>query len=87
MNHFYCVYFHHQQVSLAPRLAAGLPVGAVSLLLQACQSVQYFVDYKKSDGNYIVDADGNVMLDFYMQIASAPLGESRRHSVSLGAAR
>ena len=49
--------------------------------------MQYFVDYKKSDGNYIVDADGNVMLDFYMQIASAPLGESRRHSVSLGAAR
>jgi 4-aminobutyrate aminotransferase / (S)-3-amino-2-methylpropionate transaminase len=36
--------------------------------------VNFFADYEKSCGNYIVDADNNVMLDLYMQIASLPLG-------------
>jgi 4-aminobutyrate aminotransferase/(S)-3-amino-2-methylpropionate transaminase len=36
--------------------------------------VMFFADYEKSTGNYIVDADGNSLLDIYMQVASLPIG-------------
>jgi 4-aminobutyrate aminotransferase/(S)-3-amino-2-methylpropionate transaminase len=34
----------------------------------------FFGDYAASSGSYLVDADGNRMLDMFMQIASLPLG-------------
>ncbi|KAK3901048.1 hypothetical protein C8A05DRAFT_16718 [Staphylotrichum tortipilum] len=38
------------------------------------RSLNMLTDYSKSAGNYIVDADGNVLLDVYAQIASIPVG-------------
>merc|ERR1719162_920406 len=37
-------------------------------------AVAMFLDLEKSNGCYVVDADGNLMLDLFQQIASLPLG-------------
>ena len=41
---------------------------------QDARTVHLYQDAKKSLGNYLVDVDGNVMLDLYGHIAALPLG-------------
>ncbi|MDB4998089.1 MAG: hypothetical protein JWM74_5521 [Myxococcaceae bacterium] len=41
---------------------------------QDARTVHVYPDAKKSLGNYLVDVDGNVMLDVYGHIASVPVG-------------
>jgi len=41
---------------------------------QDTRTQHFFVDYQKSRGNYVVDADGNVMLDILCSIASHSIG-------------
>lgn len=40
------------------------------------RSLNMIANYRESFGNYIVDPDGNVLLDVYAQIASIPVGYS-----------
>ena len=47
--------------------------------IHSMKSIQYPVDYEKSIGNYIVDADGNTMLDVFTSISSIPLGKGAVH--------
>lgn len=37
-------------------------------------AVHFFADFEKSSGNYVLDADGNALLDVFAQISSLPLG-------------
>ena len=41
---------------------------------QETGAVKYFVDMERSRGNYVVDVDGNRMLDMFSHIASLPIG-------------
>lgn len=45
------------------------------MIVQQAGSVECFVDYKKSQGNYFVDVDGNVLLDLFGQFGANALGE------------
>jgi len=53
-----------QTTALRERMSAVQESGAVAI----------FADYNASQGNYLVDADGNTFLDCFGQISSLPLG-------------
>ncbi|XP_028311028.1 4-aminobutyrate aminotransferase, mitochondrial [Gouania willdenowi] len=42
--------------------------------IQNVAAVNFFCNYEESRGNYLVDVDGNRMLDVYTQISSIPIG-------------
>ncbi|XP_069590096.1 4-aminobutyrate aminotransferase, mitochondrial [Ranitomeya imitator] len=42
--------------------------------IQNADAVNFFCNYEDSRGNYLVDVDGNRMLDLYSQISSIPIG-------------
>uniref|UniRef100_F1L311 (S)-3-amino-2-methylpropionate transaminase n=1 Tax=Ascaris suum TaxID=6253 RepID=F1L311_ASCSU len=65
---------------VGPCVSTEIP-GPVSKRLRAemdpihqTTSVKFFVDYERSFGNYLVDADGNTFLDVFMQISSLIFG-------------
>ena len=45
------------------------------IYLQNTAALAFFCDFEKSKGNYLVDADDNVLLDCFQQISSLPLGK------------
>ena len=45
-------------------------------------AVHFFADFEKSSGNYVLDADGNALLDVFAQISSLPLGYNHEAIVS-----
>lgn len=72
-----------------PRVVTAIP-GPKSQQLKAelaksqdAGGVKFFIDFEASRGNYVVDVDGNTMLDMYSHIASLPIGYNNPHMLDV----
>lgn len=76
---------------LGPKMLTSVPGPKGKELLERMSGVtderhvEFFVDLAKSKGNYVVDADGNTILDCFSHVASLPLGYN--HSAFLHASQ
>lgn len=62
-------------------------VNDLELSSQDFLNTQLFVNYEKSQGNYMVDCDDNTYLDLYTNIGSLPLGYNHRQLVEMSDTR
>ncbi|KKF96352.1 4-aminobutyrate aminotransferase [Ceratocystis fimbriata CBS 114723] len=73
---------------LEPSVSTAVPGPQTQAAIQAlgevfdARAVQIVADYDKSEGNYLVDVDGNRFLDVYSQIASIPVGYNNKHLIA-----
>ena len=51
--------------------------------IQDARATHFFSDMSKSVGNYVVDADGNALLDVFCQISSIALGYNHPKLIAL----
>lgn len=71
--HLYCVHFQNKIV-----LPHTKYIGLLFFFpFKNAEAVHFFCNYEESRGNYLVDVDGNRMLDLYCQISSIPIGRQQ----------
>jgi len=73
-----------------PSMLTSFPGPQMKALLNDVETVSQdhmnhyvFVNYDKSYGNYLVDSDGNTLLDFFGSISSMPLGYNHPDLISM----
>lgn len=73
----YIFYLYQILLLLPPRCCYVKLSLLVAFLFKNAEAVHFFCNYEESRGNYLVDVDGNRMLDLYSQISSIPIGRKR----------
>jgi hypothetical protein len=78
----------HATRSHTPRCAVNhMPpdaiIGVTNARVCTCHARPTAVDFEASRGNYVVDADGNTLLDMYSHIASLPVGYNNPHMLAV----
>jgi len=78
--HIMCLYifYLYQILLLLPPHCCYFKLSLfVAFFFKNAEAVHFFCNYEESRGNYLVDVDGNRMLDLYSQISSIPIGRKQ----------